>query len=65
MKKDERAQIALKTTTKLKELIREAADYLGQDMTGFIISAAVQSARKVLGREPTLPVHVASRDTKH
>jgi uncharacterized protein (DUF1778 family) len=29
MKKDERAQIALKTTEPLKELIREAADYLG------------------------------------
>jgi uncharacterized protein (DUF1778 family) len=62
MPKDERAQIALKTTKPLKELIREAANYLGQDMTGFIIGAAVQAARKVLGREPKLPVHVA---TKH
>jgi uncharacterized protein (DUF1778 family) len=52
MKNDERAQIAHKTTSKLKELIREAADYLGQDMTGFITGAAVQAARK--GREPQI-----------
>jgi uncharacterized protein (DUF1778 family) len=48
------AQIALKTSPEIKSLIREAANYRGQDMTGFIIGAAVQAARRVLGREGSL-----------
>jgi uncharacterized protein (DUF1778 family) len=55
----------LRTTKEIKTLIKEAADYLGQTIADFVRTAAVREAKIILGKPPTLPVHVATFDKKH
>lgn len=60
--KTKTAQIQLRTTPEIKALLKQAADYLGQTIADFVRTAAVREAKIILGKPPTLPVHVATKD---
>lgn len=47
-----------------KRLIEEAAKSVGLSVSAFLRCTAIEKARVLLGKPPTLPVYVATRDKR-